>query len=153
MEREIEKAKNIAIRYLSYRPRSVAEVSKKLLDKKVSNSVVEKTIELLINYKYLDDKQFTRDWIRYRNIVKPMGKKRLIQELYLKGISREVISSEINEISDEEELILIKDIVGKKLARGPLNENDLIKLKQKLLRRGFSIQLISKGLQEIMYNH
>lgn len=152
IEKEIEKAKNIALRYLSYRPRSIAEVNKKLVDKKFNNLIIDKTIELLISYKFIDDEQFTREWIRYRNLIKPMGRKRLMQELYLKGISKEIILSAFEEITDEDELSLVKEIISKKIARQPLNDVELEKFKQKLIRRGFSLNIISKGIREMKYN-
>lgn len=150
--KELEKAKNIALRYLSYRPRSMAEVNKKLVDKKINDLAIEKTIEFLISYKFINDEQFTRDWIRYRNLIKPMGRKRLMQELYLKGISRDIILSAIEEITDEDELSLVKEMIEKKGARQPFNEGELEKFKQKLLRRGFALNIISKGLREMKYN-
>jgi regulatory protein len=147
MEKDYEKAKNAAIRYLSYRSRSIAEVTKKLQDKEFSQGIIKQTIDFLLEYKFINDQQFARDWIANRNLLKPMGRKRLSQELYLKGISQEIIDEQLSQITDEDEIELIKQIIIRKIPE-VVDEKYLAKVYGKLLRRGFNSRLVSKLVKE-----
>ena len=63
MDDQLQKAKDAAYRYLSYRARSVAEVRDKLKEKDFAAEVVAEVIDDLQRQKLLDDREFARRWI------------------------------------------------------------------------------------------
>ncbi|HAP66961.1 MAG TPA: recombination regulator RecX, partial [Nitrospinae bacterium] len=53
---EFERGKQIAYRFLSYRPRSKKEVEKKLKEKNISGENISNIISLLEKNNYLNDR-------------------------------------------------------------------------------------------------
>jgi regulatory protein len=96
----VEKAKQSAYRYLSYRPRSTAEVRQNLLKKEYDEPVVEQVLARLNELNLLNDRDFARFWIEQRETFKPRSQRALRQELYQKGISREIIDEAISGVDE-----------------------------------------------------
>ncbi len=108
------KAYNVAVRYLSYRQRSQAEVHKYLKAKDYDNATVELTIERLIELGMIDDAAFAASWISDRMRLKPRSRMRLTVELREKGIDSVIIESAMAELSRDDELDALRAIIAKK---------------------------------------
>ncbi len=93
-----------ALRLLSYRPRSVAEVRKKLVDKDFDPAVIETVINRLIEGNYLGDQAFAEEWVKNRSTFRPRSRRMLQFELRQKGVAEEHIHSALTRIEDEPEL-------------------------------------------------
>jgi regulatory protein len=76
-----------ALRFLSYRARSEAEIRQYLLRRKVATDVLEQTLQRLRANHLADDGQFARAWVENRNAFRPRGQRALAWELQRKGIS------------------------------------------------------------------
>jgi len=141
---ELQNAKNIALNYLSYKSRTQKEVEKKLLDKKISKEVIEKVIDFLLKYNYLNDEEFVEEVIKHSK----KSKRVIYQKLLEKGVSKELIEEKLKEISDEDEEEKAFMLSKKKLVQLKNIEN--IKKKKKindfLLRKGFSYNIINRVL-------
>ena len=98
----IEAAKQSAIRFISYRPRSSAEVRRNLTKKAFEPEVIELVIEWLPTVHLLDDHEFARYWIEQREAFKPRSRRALSMELGQKGIAREIIDELLGEIDEFE---------------------------------------------------
>ena len=57
-KKELVRAKNTAYRYLSYRPRSYAEVEKKLRHQEFGEALVNAVLSDLVRLGYLNDEKF-----------------------------------------------------------------------------------------------
>ncbi len=90
-EKEFTRAKNAAYRFLSYRPRSYAEVEKKLHDKGFNRTVVQDVLSDLVRLGYVDDEAFANQWVRGRVRLRQIGRHRIKQELKDRGLDSEVI--------------------------------------------------------------
>ena len=86
-----EKGKQAAIRFISYRPRSVAEVKRNLFGKGYHENVIAEIIDRLHSLELLDDESFARYWVDQRETFKPRGHFALRRELQQKGISQDII--------------------------------------------------------------
>ena len=86
-----------AVKLLSYRPRSVQEITLRLRHKKYPEEEIAEATNKLLDWGYLDDNKFAEDWIQSRFLNKPMGSIRLREELKLKGISTEIINFRLEE--------------------------------------------------------
>ena len=93
----VEQAKALALKFLSYRPRTVQEVRLFLQKKKFNQNVIEEVIKYLQEISYLDDMQFCELWIRNRLLLKPMGRKRLYDELINKGVDPSIVEQVLEE--------------------------------------------------------
>jgi len=96
VEDQLQKAKDAAYRYLSYRARSVAEVRDKLREKDFAAKVVTEVIDDLQRQKLLDDREFARRWVEAR-LPRAYGARKLAQDLRHKGVATGVIDEVIAE--------------------------------------------------------
>ncbi|MBI5749848.1 MAG: RecX family transcriptional regulator [Nitrospinae bacterium] len=161
---EFEKGKQIAYRFLSYRPRSKKEVEKKLKEKKISGENISNIISLLEKNNYLNDREFTLNWIKYRMENKPGGRRSLEYELREKGIDSEIIKESLDEVYtgefDEYDVAVrlaekkISSLKKKQPPQSPLTKGELGGyLKRRLFsylhRKGFSFSLIEKVMSDL----
>ncbi len=98
----LQRAYNLALRYLSYRPRSTEEVRRHLVKKQVADSLIALVIQRLRQCDYVDDMAFARFWISNRDRFKPMGLRALRFELRQKGIDDDIVDALLAEINEEE---------------------------------------------------
>lgn len=92
-----------AVRFLGYRPRSIAEVRQHLLEHAVPASVVETVIQRLQQAGYLDDEGFARFWVDNRQQFRPRSERALRQELRRKGVDDAIIDAVIARAEVDEE--------------------------------------------------
>lgn len=139
----LQKAKDYALRYISYRPRTVWEVDKKLTDKGYDHQIIALTIKFLKEYCFLDDLEFARFWIGNRQKVKPCGSRRIYCELVQKGVAKSIIDTCLGEITPEQEEEAAAALVEKKCQRAPFDYN---KIRGFLLRRGYTPSVVNNIL-------
>ena len=80
-----------AARFLEARPRSVAEVRRRLTRPATSRSSSTGTVDRLRELGYLDDDTFARAWVESRDRAQTAGEHALRRELQLKGVDRALI--------------------------------------------------------------
>ncbi len=68
-----EEAYQRALRALDTRPRSAAEIRKKLLEHDIPEDLAEGVIERLKENRLLNDEQFAQAWIENRSEFRPRG--------------------------------------------------------------------------------
>ena len=90
-EREITYQK--ALHFLSYRPRSSAELRQNLSKRGITESLIEETLNRLQSTGLVNDEAFARAWVENRNTFRPRGKPALRMELRRKGLSDEIVQS------------------------------------------------------------
>lgn len=148
-EDDLKYAKERAMEYVAYQPRSRTEVVRKLKQKGLSPKSIDEAVETLERYHYLDDAEYVREFTR--SYAKRYGKRVIEQKLLQKGISREVIGENMN-IDDEREEQTALDIARKALRRS--SEEDGFKIRQKLFRtlvsKGFSYDLSRSVTDRVM---
>jgi len=97
-----QRAYNAALRYLSYRARSQAEVEHHLHEKAYAPEVVDATVARLLDVGYLDDVAFAEAWLRERARLRPKGARALRYELRQKGLDADVIDHALVDLDEEE---------------------------------------------------
>ena len=144
---------NRAVKLLAAKPRSVAELRERLLEKAWTNrEIVDAVIDKLSEYKYLDDNQFARDLAFSKLRRKPQGKRRLKQAMSQKKLDRKVVDEAIAAAYEKlPETELIDRAIEKRvqLKGVPQTREDQKKFYDHLLRQGFSYDLIISKMAEI----
>jgi regulatory protein len=141
-EDQIESAFQKALTFLAYKPRTVFDVRKKLIDGGYSGQIVETILEKLLEKDYLNDQQYAENWIENKSINKPRGKKLVRLELKHKNIDQEIIEDAVNQMDQDEELAFR---AAERYHKRLLNlEEDVFKrrLTGFLIRRGFSYSTV-----------
>ena len=144
---ELEKALKAAERLLRFRPRSVKELRIRLEQKGFEPAIYQQAIESLLQKRLLDDRAFVTFWISNRLQFKPMSRRRLLQELRMKGIDEDLLQSCLQEMDLPAEADLARRLLKKK-AKG-VNREDPVSLRRLqgyLQRRGFSYETIREVL-------
>ena len=136
-EGAVESAYNRALEYLSYRPRSRAEVVTYLRRRSVPESQVASVTERLERAGLLDDEAFARFWVENRERFRPRGLRALRYELRTKGLSDEVIEEALASVDVEQSALRAAEKKAQRLARLDRPTFDR-KLVEYLARRGFA---------------
>jgi regulatory protein len=144
----VEKEYNQALNYLSYRPRSRAEVSTYLRKRKVPEIQTEIILDRLENAGLVDDAEFARYWVDNRERFRPRGLRGLRYELQSKGIDNEVIDEALASVDPSESAYRAAD---KKARQFRTLEESVFerKLVEYLARRGFAYNIA----QEVARRH
>ena len=82
-----------AARYLEARPRSIAEVRRRLAAAGYRPEMVEATVARLTDLRFLDDEAFARAWVESRDRAHPRGAQALRRELAQKGVDRTLVDA------------------------------------------------------------
>jgi len=104
---EIEKAKETAFHFLSYRPRSVEEVRRKLKEKGFSPPTIKRTLTRIKELGYLNDGDYAYMLACSSIENKQWGIVRIYNALVNRGISQEIIAQTIAKIKEEYDIIQI----------------------------------------------
>ena len=151
---DFEKNLNRALRFLSIRQRSEKEIKEYLLKKKVSELTLEKIIEKLKEFKFLNDEEFAKSWVETRNLIKPKPWRIIKYELKQKGISQDIIDNigpdkETEEINDLKAAV---KIAQKRLLRynGFTREEIFQKLGRYLISKGFDWDIAKRSIDEVL---
>lgn len=141
-------AKGIALKFLSYRRRTEKEVKDKLLKKGFDEKTIKRTIERLKEYDLINDLEFATAWVKERLAYKPRGKKLLRQELWKKGIKKEIINQVTGELCQDEDKSAF-ELLEKIKTRYRNLEPQVAKSRIYgfLLRRGFSYESVNQAIR------
>lgn len=153
--KELEFLMDRTLNFLSFRPRSKKEVldylAKRIAVKNEikfadaqGSAVIEKIIKKLQKFKYLNDVEFTKWWIRSRSQSSPKGPSALKFELLKKGIDKNIVEKQILKSVNPKRLA--KTAVEKKIKSWQRLEPLEFKKKffQYLAFRGFDYDTISE---------
>ncbi len=148
---EMIRAYQIALRFLSYRPRSEAEIRTRLEREKLLPETIDRIIAKLYQERQLDDKRFAEMYTESKMRSKPVGTHRLRRELRQKGISDTIIRHvEQKYCDDETELNNARLLAKKKLSTD--RSKDPMKRKRHLAdylaRRGYGWDVVGVVIEE-----
>ncbi len=144
---------NRAVKLLAAKPRPIEELRERLLEKLwTDEAIVDRVIEKLKEYGYLDDEKYAGDLALSKLRQKPQGKRRLKQALSQKKLSRENVDNAIESAFDkmpENELIDAAIEKRLRLKGAPETREDTKKFYDHLLRLGFEYDLIRSKIAEV----
>ena len=147
-----EAGKQSATNFISFRPRSTAEVRRNLRNKGYEDDVIENIEAWLVNVHLLNDENFARYWVEQRESFKPRSHFALSMELRQKGISAEIIDTVLAEVDEETSVRTAAEKRARRLLHLPEDQFRL-KLGRFLQSRGFSYGLIRPICDEIWQTH
>ena len=150
------RAREAALRLLSARPRSTAEVRARLHRAGVSPDSASAAITDLVRDGYLDDLEFARAWVRSRVSIKTCGSLLLRSELREKGVAPSLIEQAIREADGEEDAAVAEERRARELAERRLRAYTRLawdvrirRLAGMLQRRGFTASTIARVLRAV----
>lgn len=116
----------------------------------ISSYIIDAIVQVLKRKGLLNDEEFARTWVEGRRRSKKKGKIALKQELFQKGIDKDIVEqvmSDTRQVISEEDLA--KQALGKKIK---VWENlEPLEFKKKafgfLARRGFEFEVVNKAVE------
>lgn len=150
-EQRVFDIKQTALNYASYKKRTNFQVKNKLREKGFNSSEIKIAIEFLKEFNLIDDEIYAKNFINDYLQRKPCGKNKLSQELYKRGIPKDLIEKSIEKyFPDDMTYSLANKAAEKKL--GAISYKSIEKQKMSLIsflqRQGFHWDIIKKILEK-----
>lgn len=148
------RANNYALNLLSFRARSEKEIYDRMLQKGYEPSVIANTIHYLKEQRYLNDKDFAEMFIKDKFELNRYGRNRIKTELLKKGVSKELVNDLMEEvIHPDREYETARELAEKKMKSYQKDSKNAQhrKLSGFLLRRGYSYDIVSKVVKELIH--
>ena len=145
-------AREAALRLLAVRARSERELFDRLKRKGFDQRVAAAVIASLSEVGLIDDESFARAWAEERVRLRPVGPRRLRQELLAKRVDDDIATRVVDEtFREHSELDLARRVVERKarVSGGVDGGKRRARLHSLLVRRGFSYEVASAVLKEI----
>ena len=145
----VEEAHRNAIKLLSYRPRSEAELTRRLADKGYTDEQIHAVLDRLRRAGLVGDEQFAQAWVDNRQTFRPRSRRMVTSELRHKGVTDEAIEQALSQLPDEETLAYQ---TAKRYANrldGLDWESFRRKLAGHLGRKGFGYETIAPILKQV----
>ncbi|HPN38284.1 MAG TPA: regulatory protein RecX [Melioribacteraceae bacterium] len=146
---------NFAKKILSIRMYSIKSIKTKLLRKISNENIVNRVINLLLEYKYLDDFEFAKLFIKDRLNNKKKGSVKIKFDLLKEGIEPEIIDELLSDIDIDTEITLAVKLAEAKIRT--IKNSDEIKTKSKVYRflqsRGFNSNICNSVLKQLFKNN
>lgn len=141
MNNKFEIGKEVAIKYVMFKKRTEAEVTRKLEFLNYSPSIVEKIVDYLKEAGYINDDKYANSYINELKKLKNWSKLQVKNDLYKRGCKAELDEEDLNEY----ELQSITNLYNKYNFKYPEhtqeNLNDFITV---LRKKGFEYTNIQK---------
>lgn len=142
-----------ALRALSRRMRSVAELKRLMRPRVPEGELGELLVELVIrrlkDQNYLNDSSYAVAYSSFRRDNEKFGRRRVITDLKAKGVHGDVIEKAISDAYagvDEEKLA--RAFLRRKRLKEPANNRDAARVFRALMRAGFSAGVSIKILKD-----
>lgn len=146
---EVEKAYERALSFLSYRPRSEAEVRRNLRKRGLEEETTEEAIGRLTRAGLLDDAEFARYWVDNRLQFNPRGVRALGHELRQRGVPEAIIADALLDLDEEAAARRVVHSASHRYRHLPPREFGR-KMGAFLARRGFSYGVTKPLIDELL---
>ncbi|MBN2256755.1 MAG: RecX family transcriptional regulator [Anaerolineaceae bacterium] len=144
-----EEATQAAMRFINYKPRTAAEVRKRLVEHKIPEAAIEHTLTRLTQTGLINDDKYARDWVESRQASHPRSARMIAFELRRKGIGRLEIETAMSEACDDDQQAY--QLASQKISRyeGLEYPEFREKLGSLLARRGFSYEVATRTVNRL----
>ena len=149
------KGKTCALHFLEKSFKSSKQVSDKLTIKEFDIKTIERVLEFLKQYDFVDDKRFVELYVKEK--IKSVGKNKIKFTLLKKFLPKEIIREELDKISGEQQLQIAMKLGEKRIVTLSKSEKDIKKLYKKtadyLVRSGYDYEIVNEVLDKITENY
>jgi regulatory protein len=144
-----ERAYQHALQYLAARPRSTAEIRRRLTEHSHSPEAIAVALERLGNHGYVDDRAFADYWVGQRQTFHPRGPRALRAELRQKGVDAETTTAALEPtVADQEDAAYRAGV--RRAQRAPLDERAFTQaMTPFLVRRGFDYGAVRTAVRRL----
>lgn len=148
-KRNLNRAREYALRLLEYRERSEQEIKERMARKNYDERLIKSTIEFLKNHNLVNNRRFARMWTE-SCLRRSYGRWKVQADLNKKGIDKEIIEEVLREsYSKVDEIQMALALIQKKWPSLKKEENALLRrVSDFLKRRGFPFEVIAEVIRQ-----
>ena len=150
-EEEYRKAKERALYLLDYKDYSYVELFHKL-EKNYSEETCYRVMDKMVELGTINDRRYAAGLARHYIEVKKFGRYKAYQQMKLKGLTKEVIDEALDQYEDST-YDRLKALAEKKFDKYIDADNGITKLKNYLVRQGYSYDIVKEVVNEITENY
>lgn len=147
----VQEAQNKLEHYCGYQERCHKDVNQKLKQMNMIPQAIDIIIVHLLDNDFLNEERYAKAFVRGKFRIKKWGKYRITRELKQKGITKNLITSALKDISDADYLTTFRELAERKAAT--IKETNTQKKKKKLadylLYRGWESHLVYEKVNEL----
>lgn len=146
----LSKAKNKAMSILNRTAISEKKLREKLSD--YPEDIVDTVIDKLKEYGFINDSDLAKRIANDNSNISRFGTNKIRQNLYKKGISKEVIEETLEDIDQDEQLENAIYLARKRYEKLKSEDSRKAyqKLTQHLLYKGFNYDIVKKAINEVL---
>lgn len=142
-----KRARERCLYMLQNSDKTEGQIRKKLKDDGYPQPVIDRTVDLLAKYHYVDDQAYAMRYVESGGTRK--SRRQMAYELRQKGVDGELVAQAISEAAPDEE-DTIRRLVQKKVGDvQDLSREEMYRLYGYLGRKGYSFEAIRRVLGEI----
>lgn len=148
-KRNLNRAREYALRLLEYRERSEQEIKERMARKNYNERLIKSTIKSLKNHNLVNDRRFARMWAE-SCLRRSYGRWKVQTDLNKKGIDREIVEEVLREsYSKVDEVQIALALIQKKWPFSKEEKNTLLRrVSDFLKRRGFPFEVIAEVIRQ-----
>ncbi len=141
-----QRAKERALFLIQKAEQTTGEIRKKLKRNYYTDDMIEKVIDFLKEYKFVDDERYIQQYISFKE--KKYSIRVMKEKLLQKGVSKELLDSIVEKQDNHEEELILRIIEKKQKNRPIVSYEERNKLIQHLLYKGFSYSMVKEVVEK-----
>lgn len=140
-EARLQRALDLAYRYLGKRDRTEAEVRKHLAARDIDESSIDGAVDALIRQRYLDDARYARTFAEDRRALDDWGPERIERRLLALGIDGDLVASALADRDGAAELEAAVTLLRRRFREIPATDRERERALGLLARKGYDFEL------------
>ena len=141
-----------AVKTLARKMRSVRDLRRLMKSRAEEGDSGERAIDAVVarltDLNYLSDTRFAADYTRLRKENQRHGRRRVQQDLALKGVAKDLAATTLAAAYDDsDEVALARAYIARKRIQQPSDQKETVRLMNRLMRAGYSSGAIFKLLR------
>jgi regulatory protein len=137
----LQRALDLAYRYLGHRARTVAEVRRHLEAKRAEPTAIDEAVERLIEERYLDDARYAEQFADDRRRLDGWGAERIERRLTSIGVAPEHIEAALAGQDAGAELEAAVALLRRRFRTAPESDRERDRALGMLVRKGYELDL------------
>lgn len=138
-----KRARMRAMYLLKAMDRTEAQLRRKLAEMHYPDEIVQNAIDYVKGYRYIDDLRYALSYMEYRKDSKSV--RQMEQELYQKGVSKEIVEEAVQQIELPDEEVQIRSwLLKKHYDPKQAQQKETERMYRFLMRKGYSMSSIRR---------
>ena len=146
-DKERQRAIDLALRALSARDRTVAELRTYLEGKRVEPDAIEAAVAELRGAGYIDDARYAERFAEDKRTLERWGKERIARDLRRRGVKPALVDAALSDRGHVDELDAALALLAERVPRAPADDPSRDRAWRLLVRRGYEPEIAYEAVR------